>query len=387
MERADVVVVGCGILGASVAYHLAKRQAGLRVLVLEKEKSPCTGSTPLSAGGIRAQFTTEVNIRLSNWAIAFYETMSDELECHFDFEQHGYLLLTTEEETAARFRLNVELQRSLGVPVEVLEPAAIKARWPHLETSDLALGTFSGKDGYADPYEATMGFYQATRRMQNSGGVEFRFATPVTGIHHEGGRVSGVSTERGEITAPWVIDCAGPWLREVGQLAGLDLQAEPVRRCLWNTEPFDQIKGKIPLTIDMDTGFYTRSESGGLMLGLANAKEPAGFNPILDDEWLEVVIERALLRIPCLEHAEVNRGWAGHYSITPDHLPILGEVPWLKGFVSCGGFSGHGFMHAPPAGLLMAEIVCEGEAKTIDISALGIERFRGGALTPEANVI
>lgn len=385
MERADVVVVGCGILGASVAYHLAKRQAGLRILVLEKEKAPCTGSTPLSAGGIRAQFTSEVNIRLSNYAIEFYEGMSDALECHFDFEQHGYLLVTAEEETAARFKVNTALQRSLGVPVEELTPAQIQARWPFLETSDLVLGTFSGKDGYADPYEATMGFYQATRRLPDSG-VEFRFATPVTGIEHEEGRVTGVSTERGQIATKWVIDCAGPWLREVGQLAGLDLQAEPVRRCLWNTEPFDMIPGKIPLTIDIDTGFYTRSESGGLMLGLANTKEPPGFNPILDDDWLEVVIERALGRIPCLEHAEVNRGWAGHYSITPDHLPILGEVPWLKGFVSCGGFSGHGFMHAPPAGLLMAEIVCDGAPSTIDISALSIERFKG-ELTPEANVI
>lgn len=384
MERADVVVVGCGILGTSVAYHLAKRDPSLRVLVLEKEKAPCTGSTPLSAGGIRAQFTSEVNIRLSNYAIEFYEGMSEALECHFDFEQHGYLLLTAQEETAARFRVNMELQRSLGVPVEELSPAQIKERWPHLETSDLVLGTFSGKDGYADPYEATMGFYQATRRMDC--GVEFRFATPVTGIEHDEGRITGVSTERGQIQTQWVIDCAGPWLREVGQLAGLDLQAEPVRRCLWNTEPFELIKEKIPLTIDIDTGFYTRSESGGLMLGLANTKEPPGFNPILDDDWLEVVIERALLRIPCLEHAEVNRGWAGHYSITPDHLPILGEVPWLKGFISCGGFSGHGFMHAPPAGLLMAEIVCDGAPSTIDISSLSIERFKG-ELTPEANVI
>jgi glycine/D-amino acid oxidase-like deaminating enzyme len=385
MERADVVVVGCGILGASVAYHLAKRQAGLRILVLEKEKAPCTGSTPLSAGGIRAQFTSEVNIRLSNHAIEFYEGMSDALECHFDFEQHGYLLVTAEEDTAARFRVNMELQRSLGVPVEELSPAQIQERWPFLETSDLVLGTFSGRDGYADPYEATMGFYQATRRMPNSG-VEFRFATPVKGIEHEDGQITGVSTERGKIATKWVIDCAGPWLREVGELGGLDLQAEPVRRCLWNTEPFDQIKDKIPLTIDIDTGFYTRSESGGLMLGLANTKEPPGFNPILDDDWLEVVIERALARIPCLEHAEVNRGWAGHYSITPDHLPILGEIPWLKGFVSCGGFSGHGFMHAPPAGVLMAEIVCDGAPSSIDISSLSIERFKG-ELTPEANVI
>lgn len=386
MEQADVVVVGAGILGTSVAYHLAKRAAGLKVLVLEKEKAPCTGSTPLSAGGIRAQFTSEVNVRLSQHAIAFYERLANDLECHFDFEQHGYLFLTADEATGARFRQNAEFQRGLGVPVEVLDPAEIKRRWPHVETSDLVVGNFSAKDGYADPYEATMGFYQATRRLAT--GVEFRCATPVTGIHHEDGRITGVSTERGSIKTTWVIDCAGPWLREVAALAGVDLQAQPVRRCLWNTEPFELIKNKIPLTIDMDTGFYTRSESGGLMLGLANNHEPPGFNTILDDDWLEVVIERALIRIPCLEQAEINRGWAGLYSITPDHLPILGEIPWLKGFLSCGGFSGHGFMHAPPAGQLMAEIVCDGAATSIDISSLSIERFKDGVpLHAETNVI
>jgi len=385
VERADVVVVGCGVIGASVAYHLAKREAGLKVLVLEREKAPCTGSTPLSAGGIRAQFTTEVNIRLSNYAIDFYERMSDELECHFDFEQHGYLFVTSEEETAARFAGNVELQRSLGVPVEVLEPAQIAERWPHLRSDDLVLGTFSGKDGYADPYEATMGFYQATRRL---GGVEFRFATPVTGIEQSEGKVTHVLTSHGKIETPWVIDCAGPWLREVASMAGLDLPAQPIRRCLWNTEPFELIKGKIPLTIDMDTGFYTRSESGGLMLGLANPDEPPSFNTVLDDDWLEVLIEKAMHRVPCLEHAEVARGWGGLYSVTPDHLPILGRVPGLAGFLSAGGFSGHGFMHAPSTGLLMAEIVLDGEATTIDISSLSIERFQGaGDLTAEVNVI
>jgi sarcosine oxidase subunit beta len=386
VESADVVVVGCGVMGASVAYHLAARKSGLKILVLEKEKSPCTGSTPLSAGGIRAQFTTEVNIRLSQYAISFYERLATELECHFDFEQHGYLFVTADAATGERFRRNVDLQRSLGVPVEVLEPAEIAARWPHVRTDDLVLGTFSAKDGYADPYEATMGFYGATRRSK---GAEFRFATPVTKIEHEGGRVTHVVTAHGRIATQWVIDCAGPWLREVGAMGGVEIEAYPVRRCLWNTEPFKEVDDKIPLTIDMDTGFYTRSESGGLMLGLANPDEPQAFNSVLDDDWLPEVIERALHRIPALEHAEINRGWAGHYSTTPDHLPILGEVPWLKGFVSAGGFSGHGFMHAPTTGLLVSEIVLDGGAHSIDISSLSIERFQGGAqgLEREVNVI
>jgi sarcosine oxidase subunit beta len=386
VERADVVVVGCGVIGASVAYHLARREAGLKVLVLDKEKAPCTGSTPLSAGGIRAQFTTEVNVRLSTHSISFYETMADELGCHFDFEQEGYLFLTAQEATAARLRENVAFQQGLGVPVELVEPAAIAERWPHLKTDDLVLGSFCGTDGYADPYEATMGFYQAAKR---AGGVEYRFATPVAAIDHEDGKVTGVTTGSGsKISAPWVIDCAGPWLREVGAMGGVELEAHPVRRCLWNTEPFEAIPGKIPLTIDMDTGFYTRSESGGLMLGLANHDEPYGFNSVVDDDWLPEVIERAIARLPILEQAEINRGWAGHYSTTPDHLPILGEVPWLKGFVVAGGFSGHGFMHAPACGLLMSEVVLDGGAKTIDIAPLSIERFKDGAeLTAEKNVI
>jgi sarcosine oxidase subunit beta len=384
VETADVVVVGAGVIGTSVAYHLAKRDKGLRVLVLEKEKTPCTGSTPLSAGGIRQQFTTAVNINLSRYSVDFFEGMAEELGCPFDFEQEGYLLVTAEEKRAVHFRKNVELQRSLGVDVHLLEPAEIGERWPHVRTDDLVLGTFCASDGYADPYEATMGFWQATKRSAPK--TEFRFADPVTKIEHAGERVTHVLTKRGRIETPWVIDCAGPWLREVGAMAGLDLQAHPIRRCLWNTEPFEPI-GKIPLTIDLDTGFYTRSESGGLMLGLANPNEPAGFNSLVDDDWLEEVIEAAIRRVPCLESAEINRGWAGHYSTTPDHLPILGEVPWLKGFVTAGGFSGHGFMHAPAVGLVVAELLLDGGSKTIDISPLSIERFATGDLTREHNVI
>ncbi len=383
METADVVVVGAGILGTSVAYHLTRRDPHLKVLILEREKAPCTGSTPLSAGGIRAQFTTEVNIALSRYAIDFYERMAAELSCEFTFEQEGYLFLTASEETAARFRDNVALQRRLGVPVDLVTPDEVAKRWPHIETSDLVLGTFCPTDGYADPYEATMGFYAASRRQ----GADYRFATPVVEIEREGERVTHVVHPHGKIAAAWVVDCAGPWLREVGLMGGIELEAHPVRRCLWNTEPFAEIPGKIPLTIDMDTGFYTRSESGGLMLGLANPEEPPGFNSVVDDDWLPEVIERAIKRIPCLEQAEINRGWAGHYSVTPDHLPILGEVPWLRGFVSAGGFSGHGFMHAPPTGLVVSEIICDGGAKTIDISSLSIERFRSGELTAEVNVI
>lgn len=385
METADVVVVGAGVIGTSVAYHLAKRNSGLKVLVLEKEKAPCTGSTPLSAGGIRQQFTTEVNIRLSRYSVDFYERMSEELGCVFDFEQHGYLFFTAQDSTAERVRQNVALQTSLGVPVETLTREQIAERWPFLKTDDLLIGTFCPTDGYADPYEATMGFYQAVKRNPD---VSYRLATPVTGIEVDGGKVKSVTLGSGStIQCQWVIDCAGPWLREVAQLAGIDIPAHPVRRCLWNTEPFEPI-GTIPLTIDMDTGFYTRSESGGLMLGLANPDEPTGFNDVLDDDWLPEVIERGIMRIPILEEAEINRGWAGHYCTTPDHLPVLGPVPGVEGFLSAGGFSGHGFMHAPATGLLMSEWVLDGAPQTIDVSSLSIERFTSGeALVHEANVI
>ncbi|RMG09434.1 MAG: FAD-binding oxidoreductase [Planctomycetota bacterium] len=385
METADVVVVGCGVVGASVAYHLGRRGAGQKVLVLEREKAPCTGSTPLSAGGIRQQFSSEVNVRLSRLSVDFYTRMAEELGCDFEFEQRGYLFVTADEGTAARMRENASLQRRLGVPVEEVSAAEVARRWPYVRSDDLVLGTFCPTDGYADPYEATMGFWQAARRLP---GVEFRFATPVVRIEHEGERVTHVVTQHGRIAAGWVVDCAGPWLREVGRMADLDLAAEPIRRCLWNTEPFAGIEGRIPLTIDVDSGFYTRSESGGLMLGLANPDEPPGFNFVVDDDWLPVVVEKGIDRIPCLAEAEVNRGWAGHYSTTPDHLPILCEVPWLRGFVSAGGFSGHGFMHAPATGLLVSEIILDGGARSVDIGALSIERFRGDAkLVPEATVI
>ena len=379
----SVVVVGAGVIGASVAYHLT--QLGVKgVVLLEKESTGGAGSTGLNAGGVRAQFSTEVNIRLSLASLEMFERMERDMGLPIEFQQSGYLFLMPDQQMADRFADRADLQRSLGVEVDLLETTDVQARWPFLRTDDLAGGVFGARDGYLDPIGVWRNFLDAAR----GSGAQVATDTEFMGVTQDSGRVTGVVTSRGTIECEKVVDAAGPWAGLVAERAGVSVPAEPVRRQLYVTDGGEDVPDGIPLTVDMGTGLYVRPESPGLLLGLADTEESPGFKEGLNEEFFQdVVLDAALDRIPSLENAAVPHMWPGYYSVTPDHHGVIGEAPELRGFILCLGFSGHGMMQSPASGRATAEIVVHGESSTVDVSALSPGRFATGGLLDEQAVL
>ncbi|NTU79428.1 MAG: FAD-binding oxidoreductase [Chloroflexales bacterium] len=381
---AQVVIVGAGVVGASVAYHLALRGC-TDVLLLEKEETEISGSTARSAAGVRHQFSSATNILLSRYSIEKLRTFDEEVGGHAELHQVGYLFLVNDEATWAQYRRNVELQRELGVQVDLLTPEEAARFVPRMRIDDLVGATFGPDDGYCDPYGIALGYLRAAQRM----GVRLLRATAVTGFDLAGGRVAGVTTSAGPIACETVVNAAGPWAGAVGALAGLSIPVLPFRRNIYVTTPFPQIPGPIPLTVDVGSGFYMRHEGPSILMGKSNPDEPSSFNQTVDWAWLDHLLEVGLRRFPILEEASLaeSQCWAGLYEITPDHTPILGRHPALAGYIDASGFSGHGIMHAPATGLLVAEEVLDGRATTIDIDELRILRFQDGAVHTEHNII
>nr|WP_031461323.1 FAD-binding oxidoreductase [Chloroflexus sp. MS-G] len=384
VKRAQVVIIGAGVIGASVAFHLAER--GLRdVVILEREETEISGSTARSAAGVRHQFSSRTNVLLSRYSIERLRHFTEEVGGHAELRQVGYLFLINDEATWAQYLRNVAMQRELGVRVEVLTPAEAARFIPQMRTDDLIGATFGPDDGYCDPYGIALGYLRAAQRH----GVRLYRGTPVIGFQIVGGRVTAVETPVGIIGCEFVVNCAGPWAGEVAALAGLDLPVKPYRRNVYMTTPFPAISGPIPLTVDVGSGFYMRREGQSILMGRSNPNEPSSTNTNVDWEWLEAVIEAGIYRFPILETAGLaeQQCWAGLYEITPDHNPILGRHPDLEGYIDASGFSGHGIMHAPATGLLIAEEIIDGKAHTINIDELRINRFRSGSIVSEFNVI
>lgn len=382
-QKFDVVIVGAGIVGTCMAYWLVKK--GVKsIAVLEKGIGPGNESTGKSAGGIRAQFSNELNIRMQIEAVRFYERFEKEIGGHVDFVQAGYLFMVTSDELRKSFQRNVQLQRKLGLSVEELTPAQVRAKVPFVETSDVLYGTYCATDGYADPTGAAQALWNWTRER----GVKYFFQAEVKGVRAQGNRVLGVQTDQGEFEGSLFLNGAGAWSNEIAKMAHTEVPVYPLRRMLFITKPIppDVIPAVIPMTIDMDTGFYCRRESGGLLLGMEDDNEPPGFNLTMQWEWLEVLIEKAIPRIPALAQCEIMRGWAGLYDQSPDHSAVLGRIPGYSNFFIVSGFSGHGFMQAPIATRLVAELMVDGKA-SMDIGPLRCERFKENQPMHEANVI
>jgi len=378
---AEVVIIGAGIMGCSIAYHLAER--GVRdVVVLERDQIG-RGATADAAGGIRLQFSTETNIRLSQISLEYWEQFEERFGVDINLRQQGYLFLLTSQDDVPVFQHNLELQQSLGVPVRWVSPEDIRELNPSVLVDDVIGGTFCPRDGWADTSTSTMGFAQAARRA----GVRIFEESPVSGIVVEGGRVTGVQTGNTTIATPLVICCAGPQTNAVSRLAGLDLPIHPYRRMSFITEPFDLIPATVPMTIEFARSLYFHPESHGFLFGMSNKDEPSSENKVVDDDWMVATVEALIERAPIFEQAEILRGWAGFYEVTPDDNPLVGPVPDLDGFLVAAGFSGHGFMQGPAIGRVVAEIVVDGAASTIDVSAFRPSRFREGVLAQEHNVI
>jgi len=380
-NSAEVVIIGGGVMGTSTAYHLAK--LGCRDVVLLEKDQLASGSTGLSVGGIRQQFSTEANIRISQESVRGFERFEEEFETEIDFRQYGYLFLATEPQDWADFQDNVALQKSLGVPVQLLSPEEIAEIAPYLYLEDVIGGTFCPADGYADPHSVDMGFAKMARRL----GVEICEGTEVTGIKVEGGRVQGVDTTQGPVSAPVVVNTAGPWAAQVGRMAGVELPVEPYRRQVLVTEPFEPIPNPVPLVIDFAPSFYFRREGASILMGMTDKDEPPSFNTNVDWDFLDQIVDKAIYRAPVLEQAGLMRSWAGLYSITPDDNPVIGgNIGGVEGFHCAVGFSGHGFQQSPAVGRILAELLTSGQT-SFDISPFRLERFEEGETVGEKRVV
>ena len=382
-QTAEVLIIGAGIIGISVAYHLAIRGC-TDVLILEKAETPITGSTAFSAGGVRHQFAREVNILLSKYSIERLKHFSVEVGGQADLRQTGYLFLVNKEDTWAQFQEQVRLQRSLGVQVELLDPRDVLDYVPGTRLDDIVGATFGAEDGFCDPYGIASGYLKRAREM----GVRVELSAPVTGAHLSGNRFVTVETPDGPVSGEYVVNASGAWSGQVASLFGVDLPVKPYRRNAFMTEEFPKFPDPIPLTFDVETGFWMRKEQDSILFGMANPADPAGENLNVDWEWLPEVLDAGISRFPLLEEARLAKKqcWAGLYEISPDHMPILGRHPEVSNYLHASGFSGHGVMHSPAAGMLIAEEILDGRAHSINIDELRITRFRDTSLQNETNI-
>jgi len=381
-RQAQIVIIGGGVMGASTAYHLALKGCQ-DVLLLERESFFGQGATGKCAGGIRYQFSTEINVRLSQISLPMLQRFEDEVGQPIDLRWPGYLFLLTNERDVARFRHNVAMQRRLGVDTEWLDRDAVRQLAPQLDTSDVIAGTFHAGDGLADPNGVVAGYIAAARRL----GVTALVDTDVTGISLLGDRLSQVHTSQGSVSCQVVVNAAGPYSAVVSDFAGVPLPVTPVRRQMLTTTPMAEIPADFPFVIDFAQSLYFHREGEGLLTGMSNPEQEPGFDERVDEAWELVHMEAAIKRLPALARAGRLSGWAGLYEVTPDAHPIIGPVPGVEGYYVVTGFSGHGFMHGPVAGLLMAEMILDGQTSTLDISSLDYGRFAEGRYIREYNVI
>ena len=388
MTTADVVIVGGGIVGSSIAYHLAA--AGCRnVIVLERETHTGKGSTGKSMGGVRAQFSTPVNIQMSLYSIPFYAAFDEVMGHPAGYRPQGYLFMATTSAHMDYLRTNHAKQASLGLKTaRLLTGDEIRGMYPQLRGDDIIGGSFCSTDGFVDPYSAMNGFMAKATEQ----GAKLWRDCEMTGVERDdvGGAICAVNTAKGKISTRVAVNAAGAWAAGVAAMAGVDLPVQPLRRMLVPTEPFDEFPHTAPMIIDMSTGFHFRPEGRGFLLAWNDAEETPGYKLNFEPSFIEKILVHAADRVPCFEHVPVNpkRAWAGLYEMSPDHHPIIGPAPGVKGLFFANGFSGHGVMHAPATGKLTADLILRGTSEIIsDPRAFALERFAEGRAIHETAVL
>lgn len=391
-STADVVIVGGGCMGCSVAWHLAQRGI-TNVVLVEREPQLAAGSTGKNAGGVRHQFSHPANIELSKESIGMMARFEDIVGTPIDFHQDGYLFLLSKNADLETFRKNVALQQRHGVDVRWVSNDEARVLAPGLDLTGVKGATYCPEDGVADPNGVTMGFAKGA----TSKGIEIVRQVEVTGLRLTGHRVAEVRTSKGNIATPMVVNAAGPWAKSIGRMLGVDVPVEPERRHIFIASPpgggsWDDPKhvGRVPasklLVIDFETTFYFHREGGGLLFGMGDPDERPGFDITVRWDFLPKVIEVAMQRLPALADAAVSHAWAGLYEMTPDHNPIIGASSDVDGFYTIAGFSGHGFQHAPAAGRILADLIAGRDPK-FDLSPFELDRFSRRVVSGEANVV
>ncbi len=388
MKRAAVAVVGGGVIGASIAYHLAKR--GVRdVLVLDRGREPGEGSTGKATGGFRGQFATSVNVRLSLLARKKLLQFRDEVGVDPGYVQAGYLFMASSSHVLAGLRAALAIQNSAGLieasEVNAKEIAEIN---PAVSLNGVIGGTWCPTDGFIVPMDILRGYIAAATRL----GVSFEWGVEVTEVladKHRSAR--GLSTSNGEVSADAVVNAAGAWAGSLPCGSHSDLVAvRQLKRQVAVTEPTEILPATMPMTIFLDTGFHLRVRNGRVMLvGPTPEAKDNSLETGVDDEWLASVSAEAVQRVPALAAVRIDRGacYAGYYEMSPDKHAILGPAPWCDNLFLANGSSGHGVMHAPAIGQLLAEFVCDGVASSLDVSALRPTRFSERALNVPTDLL
>jgi sarcosine oxidase, subunit beta len=387
MRTASLVIVGAGVIGASVAYHLARR--GWReILVLDRSHGPGQGSTGKATGGFRAQYATPINVRLSLLSRDKLRCFTEETGGNAGYLPAGYLWLasTASELEVLRAARRVQHQEGLTEAVEV-GPEEIARLNPAVALDTVIGGAFCPSDGFISPLGIVEGYLTAAQRL----GVELEWQVEVTGLRRgQGNRIAVVETSRGPVSPAAVVDAAGPWAAQVAQWTGLDLPVAPLRRQVAATAPTDLLPDTMPMTIFTIDGFHLRVREGRILILWPTPGVPGRpFDTGVDDEWIEAVVAKAHRRVPVVRRAAIDRDacWAGLYEVSPDKHAILGAAPDCPNLFLLNGCSGHGVMHAPALGQLLTEVISDGAASTVDVSPLRPSRFREGDLNPVSEML
>ncbi|MFK0108400.1 NAD(P)/FAD-dependent oxidoreductase [Streptomyces sp. NPDC091217] len=378
--RAQVVIIGGGVMGTSIAYHLAS--AGVRDVVLVERDELAAGSTSKAAGGVRAQFSDELNIQLGARSLESFARFGHEIGYDIGLRRVGYLFLLSTPEEVASFEAGVRLQNHLGVPSRMLTPQEAARLSPLIATEGLLAAAYSPDDGHCTPESVVHGYAAAARAH----GARVLRRTEATGIERDGPYVTAVHTTLGRIATETVVCAAGPWSRAVGAMAGVDLPVQPLRRQIAVTEPVPGLPPTLPMTIDFTTSLYFHAEGPGLLLGMSDPDERPGFATDTHDRWIPRLYEAMQRRAPALLDLRRTGGWAGLYENTPDHNALIGEATSVSRFLYATGFSGHGFLQGPAVGEVIRDLYL-GRAPFLDVRPLSAGRFAADAPRPEGNLV
>jgi sarcosine oxidase subunit beta len=383
--QASVVIVGGGVMGTSIAFHLA--EAGVADVLLLEQAQLGSGSTCKAAGGVRAQFSDPVNIALGLRGLDAFERFPERPGQEIDLRQPGYLFLLTTPEQVAVYEESIGLQNRMGVPSRMLTPQEAVSLSPAVDADGLLAAAFHQRDGYCSPESVVLGYATGARRH----GATIRTGVTVTGIRSAGGDITAVETDQGTVQTGTVVCAAGAWSREVGALAGVDLPVEPLRRQILISEPLPAdllavLPDTVPMTIDAGTTFYFHREGPGLLLGMSYQDEEPGFRPEYSEEWLPDLMAAIAVRAPALLDLGIAHRWVGMYEVTPDHNALLGESAHVSRFLYATGFSGHGFLQGPAVGEVIRDLYL-GTETIIDVTPFTADRFASGLHRGEVNIV
>ncbi len=378
-DSAGVVIIGGGVNGTGIAYHLAKK-GYTDVIVLEKSYI-CSGASGRNGGGIRQQWSTKENIKLAIESTRMFEELQKELDTDLEFKQGGYLVLAFTEEEVEQFKKNVSIQNEMGLDSKFINPEEAKELVPELNISKVKGATFNETDGTIYPFKVVHGYAKAIKEM----GIDVREHTEVLDIEKNGDEITAVKTNKGTIKTDTVVNAAGGWSKKVAEMLQVDLPNKPYRHEIMVTEPYAPFLD--PMVISFHHGIYfSQSEHGNIVGGIGNPNETEGIEQRASLWFLKTMAKTLVEFVPRFKGMNMLRQWAGLYDTTPDAQPVLGPVPEVKRFYQVNGFSGHGFMVSPVVDKVTAELIL-GETPSMDISDLSITRFEDMDIEKEYSVV